>query len=105
MTEKEIAEALDLRTEMARSALSQFLKNIKVFDEKQTDYGSKNIASWGSKSQDMFGVLTRIKDKVHRIANLLDNRDTPNNESIADNCMDIANYGLILSLLSEDKWR
>ena len=53
----------------------------------------------------MFGVLTRLKDKVHRIANLLDNRDTPNNESIADNCMDISNYGLILSLLAEDKWR
>jgi len=105
MTEKEIAGALDLRTEMARIALSQFLKNIKVFDEKQADYGSKNIASWGSKSQDMFGVLTRIKDKVHRIANLLDNKDAPNNESIADNCMDIANYGLILSLLAEDKWR
>ena len=105
MTEKEIAEALVLRTEMARCALSQFLKNIKVFDEKQADYGSKNIASWGSKSQDMFGVLTRIKDKVHRIANLLDNKDAPNNESIADNCMDIANYGLILSLLAEDKWR
>ena len=105
MTEKEIAGALDLRTEMARIALSQFLKNIKVFNEKQADYGSKNIASWGSKSQDMFGVLTRIKDKVHRIANLLDNKDAPNNESIADNCMDIANYGLILSLLAEDKWR
>ena len=105
MTEKEIAGALDLRTEMARIALSQFLKNIKVFDEKQADYGRKNIASWGSKSQDMFGVLTRIKDKVHRIANLLDNKDAPNNESIADNCMDIANYGLILSLLAEDKWR
>ncbi len=105
MTEKEIAESLDLRTEMSRAALSQFLKNIKVFDAKQTDYGSKNIASWGSKNQDMFGVLTRVKDKVHRIANLLDNRDSPNNESIEDNCMDIANYGLILSLLSEDKWR
>ncbi len=105
MTEKEIAESLDLRTDMARLALSQFIKNIKVFDEKQADYGSKNIASWGSKNQDMFGVLTRLKDKVHRIANLLDNRDTPNNESIADNCMDISNYGLILSLLAEDKWR
>ena len=32
MTEKEIAESLDLRTDMARLALSQFIKNIKVFD-------------------------------------------------------------------------
>ena len=105
MTDGEIAEALSLKTDMAKEALNQGIRNILVFDKKQEDYGSKNIASWGSKEKDMFGVLTRVKDKVHRIANLLDNVDDPNNESIADNCMDIANYGLILHLLADNKWR
>ena len=96
---------MDFKTDMAREAMLQARRNLLVFDQKQQDYGSMNIASWGSKKQDMFGVLTRIKDKVHRIANLLENESDPNNESIQDNCMDIANYGLILSLLNEDKWR
>tara|TARA_Y100001968_G_scaffold319902_1_gene352115 strand:+ start:59 stop:376 length:318 start_codon:yes stop_codon:yes gene_type:complete len=105
MTDKELADSLNLKTEMARTALVQAIRNLMVFDQKQQDYGSKNIASWGSKKQDMFGVLTRIKDKVHRVANLLENEDDPNNESIEDNCMDIANYGLILHLLNNEKWR
>tara|TARA_R100000808_G_scaffold12483_2_gene31075 strand:- start:10772 stop:11071 length:300 start_codon:yes stop_codon:yes gene_type:complete len=96
---------MDFKTDMAREAMLQARRNLLVFDKKQQDYGSKNIASWGTKRQDMFGVLTRIKDKVHRIANLLESEGDPNNESIQDNCMDIANYGLILSLLNEDKWR
>ena len=100
-----IAAELDIKTEMGREIIPIALECVKLFDQKQQDYGSKNIASWGSKKQDMFGVLTRIKDKVHRVANLLENEDDPNNESIEDNCMDIANYGLILHLLNNEKWR
>ena len=48
MTDKELADSLNLKTEMARTALVQAIRNLMVFYQKQQDYGSKNIASWGS---------------------------------------------------------
>lgn len=47
--------------------------------------------------------LSLISMKVARLGNLLFSGNTPNNESIADNLLDLANYTFLLHCLIEDK--
>jgi len=66
---------------------------------KQRDYGSDNISAWGE-----LGVAVRLTDKVARLRNLLRPGKVPNNESLRDTAVDIANYGLILMMLLDSEW-
>lgn len=65
---------------------------------KQKDYGPGNIESFGTA-----GVIVRLSDKIERLKNLHANGVEPENESLQDTCMDIANYGVILLLLQRDQ--
>jgi len=47
--------------------------------------------------------LSLIATKVARLGVLLNNNNTPNNESIQDSVLDLANYSLLLSMLLKDK--
>ena len=98
-----------LKTDMGNKALHESMSCVLLFDKKQQDYGSKNIASFEERDMNMLGVAIRLNDKVQRMMNLLQKRiktkGEPNNESIKDNARDIANYGLILSLLEQELWR
>ena len=98
-----------LKTDMGASALNESMSCVLLFDKKQQDYGSKNIASFEDKDMNMLGTCIRLNDKVQRMMNLLSKRikgkGEPNNESIKDNARDISNYGLILSLLEQDQWK
>jgi hypothetical protein len=98
-----------LKTDMGNSALNEAMSCVLLFDQKQQDYGSKNIASFEDKDMNMLGTCIRLNDKVQRMMNLLTKRikedGEPNNESIKDNARDISNYGLILSLLEQDQWK
>lgn len=66
---------------------------------KQLDYGPQNISAWGP-----IGVAVRLTDKIERLRNLLLKGRKPQNESLRDTAIDIANYGLILLLLLDGEW-
>lgn len=61
---------------------------------KQADYGPKNITDFGA-----LGCLVNANSKVNRLRNLLMNNKTPNNESIDDSWVDLANYAIIALML------
>lgn len=104
-----IAGSLEMKTDMGRKITPIVLECLDLFDKKQMDYGSKNIAPYDDKDLNMLGVAFRLNDKVQRMMNLLVNRikgnGEPNNESIRDNSHDISNYGIILSALEREIWK
>ncbi len=62
----------------------------KVLVRKQTDYGPENIRRFGRR-----GLIVRMHDKIARLENLMANGTKPNNESIADNILDVIGYAAI----------
>ena len=101
---QKIAEELDLQTDMGGEVLQLALDNVKLFDSKQVDYGSDNIAHNGE-----LGVMVRCTDKVSRMRNLLfkqlKGEDKVNHESLEDTYRDIANYGIIGLMLKKGLWK
>ena len=99
-----IVDGLELKTDMGREIVLVALDCIKLFDDKQQDYGSENIAATGE-----IGIAVRLQDKVARMRHILikalrgDNN--VNNESLADTYKDVANYGLIGWILNNGKWK
>jgi hypothetical protein len=105
-----VVASLGIVTNLGREALLESLGCICLFDQKQQDYGPKNIAAFEDKTMNMLATTIRLNDKVQRLLNLLqkqvkDPEVTPNNESIRDSARDVSNYGLILALLEQDKWK
>lgn len=98
---EEVADRLGLETPQARLALSIALENLLVFDRKQKDYGSGNIAN---NPQPEFGVAIRANDKVQRIMNLLSKDSSAQNEAREDSWLDMSNYGLIGYMVSKGLW-
>lgn len=99
----QVVDALDLKTDMARLYVFEALRLMILFDKKQQDYGSQNIARFGEK-----GVLVRTNDKLERLKNLLWDSDgpvAPNHEALSDTWDDIHVYGLIGRLCNDRKWR
>lgn len=69
---------------------------------KQKDYGPLNIAN--APGGALNGLRVRIFDKVSRINNLIDTGATPENESLRDSFIDLANYGLIALMVLDGVW-
>ncbi len=105
-----LSQALGLKTNMAKKALKVKIENIILFDKKQSDYGSKNIAAWDKKDLNILGVGFRLNDKLQRLMNLTWKRveakesSEAENEPMLDTAKDIENYGTILELLESDEW-
>tara|TARA_Y100001934_G_scaffold283439_2_gene403266 strand:+ start:2152 stop:2481 length:330 start_codon:yes stop_codon:yes gene_type:complete len=99
-----IAESLELKTDMGREIVKVALECMKLFDDKQQDYGSTNISASGE-----IGVAVRLQDKVSRMRHILlksmRGENGVNNESLADTYQDVANYGMIGMLLNRDLWK
>jgi hypothetical protein len=78
--------------------------------KKQMDYGPENItlgkdiSSSKNKQMSLLGLWFRMNDKMQRILNLLTKMTKPNNESIQDSWLDLANYSIISIMVSNDKW-
>ena len=89
----------DIVTEMGRAALVVAIENIKILDRKQRDYGSRNISEFGE-----IGILMRVWDKICRLKNLM-GKENPNNESIDDSWLDMANYAIIAILVRRGIWK
>jgi len=90
----------DARPRTFEEALDRKLAECReVMIRKQLDYGPHNISLRGP-----LGVVVRLTDKVERAWNLLTSGRPPENESLYDTAVDIANYGLILMLLLSGEW-
>ena len=76
-------------------AFAEILEEMLVtFIKKHKDYGKGNILDTGE-----LGIAFRTNDKLRRVQNLLQKDANPENESIDDNWLDIAVYGVIALLV------
>jgi hypothetical protein len=76
--------------------------NVALLLKKHLDYGPKNISQ--SPGGPLNGLRVRMHDKLARINHLIDSGASPENESLVDSFMDLANYAVIAQLVLEDKW-
>jgi hypothetical protein len=74
----------------------------KLLLKKHKDYGPKNIS--GSPGGALNGLRVRMHDKLARINHLYDSGATPENESLRDSFIDMANYAIIAMLVLDDEW-
>lgn len=99
-----VVEGLNVQTDMGREIVKVALECIKLFDEKQLDYGSSNIAASGE-----IGIAVRLQDKVSRMRHILlkgmRGNGEVNNEPLVDSYQDAANYGMIGMLLNRNLWK
>ena len=99
-----VVEGLNVQTDMGREIVKVALECIKLFDDKQLDYGSSNIAASGE-----IGIAVRLQDKVSRMRHILVKGmcgdDGVNNEPLVDSYQDAANYGMIGMLLNRKVWK
>lgn len=72
---------------------------LDVLIRKQRDYGPENIRRFGRK-----GLIVRLHDKIARLENLDSSGQTPENESIQDTLLDIANYCAIGIMWERDEF-
>ena len=78
----------------------QFSEDVLV--KKQSDYGPTNISR--SPGGPLNGLRVRMHDKISRINNLIDSGATPENESLKDSFLDLANYSVIAMMVLDGKW-
>jgi hypothetical protein len=71
--------------------------------KKQRDYGHKNKSH--SPGGPINGLRVRMFDKLARINNLYETGATPENESLRDSFMDLANYGIIALMVLDGQWK
>jgi len=69
---------------------------------KHNDYGPLNISQ--SPGGPLNGLRVRMWDKLARINNLIDNSKNPENESLRDSFIDLANYSLIALMVLDGTW-
>ena len=88
----EFDEAVQQKFQHAKSVLLQ----------KHKDYGPKNISQ--SPGGPLNGLRVRMWDKFARINNLIDSGAMPENESLKDSFLDMANYAIIAMLVLDGDW-
>jgi len=83
----------------------------ELFAKKQLDYGPSNIGMGKAQletSKDIeistLGLVTRMNDKISRLMNLILNKKNPNNESLEDTLIDLANYSIMGLIVRRKKW-
>lgn len=74
----------------------------QVLVKKQLDYGPFNISR--SPGGPLNGLRVRMHDKLARINHLIDTGATPENESLRDSFLDLANYSIIAMMVLDQKW-
>lgn len=83
-------------TTFEHAADDAFADCMNLLVKKQRDYGPGNILAFGE-----LGILVRLNDKIERLKNLhrAGKLNEPQNESVTDTWMDIANYAIIALML------
>lgn len=79
-----------------------FREQADLLLRKHRDYGPSNIAA--APGGALNGLRVRMHDKQARINHLIDSGKTPDNESLRDSFMDLANYAVIALLVLDGKW-
>jgi hypothetical protein len=93
---------MSLDSEFVKAVQNKYDEAEKLLLKKHKDYGPKNIS--GSPGGALNGLRVRIHDKLARINNLYDSGSTPENESLRDSFIDMANYAIIALLVLDDEW-
>lgn len=88
----EFEEAVQQKFQHAKSVLLQ----------KHKDYGPLNIAL--APGGPINGLRVRMWDKMARINHLLETGAKPENESLKDSFLDLANYAIIAMMVLDDEW-
>jgi hypothetical protein len=88
--------------EFKETAKPFYTETFQVLVKKQADYGPKNISQAPGGS--LNGLRVRMHDKLSRINHLIDNGATPENESLRDSFLDLANYSTIAMMVLDGKW-
>jgi hypothetical protein len=84
-------------------AVQQKFQHAKaVLLQKHKDYGPKNIAL--APGGPINGLRVRMWDKMARINNLLESGAKPENESLKDSFLDLANYAIIAMMVLDGDW-
>jgi hypothetical protein len=82
----------------------------ELFCKKQKDYGPKNISVGTNLETEedvklaLTGLWFRMNDKMQRFQQIVMNNQEPENESLMDTFMDLANYAIIAQLVKEKAW-
>ena len=92
---------MDLK-EFEKVAGSFYAEAEKTLVKKQHDYGPTNISM--APGGALNGLRVRMHDKLSRINNLIDSGATPENESLRDSFLDLANYSIIAMMVLDGKW-
>lgn len=79
-----------------------FEVNAELLVSKHRDYGAKNISQ--SPGGALNGLRVRMHDKMARINNLIDSGKDPENESLRDSFIDLANYATIALMVIDGEW-
>tara|TARA_R100000781_G_scaffold101836_1_gene65340 strand:+ start:141 stop:488 length:348 start_codon:yes stop_codon:yes gene_type:complete len=86
-------------------------EQLELFCKKQLDYGPSNIGlgkGQVEKPEDIrlsaMGLGIRMQDKISRFLNLSMNDKEPNNESLDDTLIDIANYAIMGLIVRNKQW-
>jgi hypothetical protein len=101
VTIQTIMEDLGLKQEITKEYLCLALECAKLFDKKQHDYGSENIAQFGD-----LGVLIRLNDKIQRLRTLMLSGEKPefSEEGLEDTWIDIHVYSVIGLMCMKGVW-
>jgi hypothetical protein len=92
---------MDLK-EFEKKAHVFYAEAEKVLVKKQNDYGPKNISQ--SPGGPLNGLRVRMHDKISRINHLIDSGVEPENESLKDSFLDLANYSIIAMMVIDGEW-
>ena len=82
----------------------------ELFCKKQKDYGPGNVSVGSNLETDeevklaLMGLWFKMNDKIQRLKQLVIHNQEPENESLMDSFMDLANYALIAQLVKKQVW-
>ena len=93
---------MDLNSDFVKAVSTTYDEAERLLLKKHKDYGPKNIS--GSPGGALNGLRVRMHDKLARINHLYDSGATPENESLRDSFIDMANYAIIAMLVLDGKW-
>ena len=93
---------MEITKEFTQAVAKVYAEAEELLVRKHKDYGPKNIS--GSPGGPLNGLRVRMHDKLARINNLIDSGATPENESLRDSFIDLANYALIAMLVIDGDW-
>ena len=91
-----------LESRFEQNVSSKYEEAQELLLSKHRDYGPKNISE--SPGGPLNGLRVRMHDKLARINNLYDSGATPENESLRDSFIDMANYAIIALLVLDNEW-